>query len=166
MTSQEILDKAKQIEIKLLNLHQYDRKYFVISKNFKWYECFSGAVVNGQEVAKYVEPPKEYWLDAIRHFLNMQLVADYLAIRFNKYVPINYNSFYRTEFWNSYGDNNGSANSLHKIAKAGDTKPLRVTLAMFKYAMAIVEFCPDLKGYKVYGTFVHDDMREDFIIYN
>jgi hypothetical protein len=165
MTSQEILIKAKLIEAELAKLTTQQRKYFVISKNFKWYECWSGAVVNGHEVAKYVEPPRELWLNAIRHFLNMQLVADYLAIIFNKYVPVAYNSFYRTKFWNSYGDNNGSANSLHKTAEAGDTKPLHITLAMWKYALIIAKLCPDLNGFKSYGSFVHADMRDDFKIY-
>ena len=165
MTSEQILAKAKQIEIELAKLSPYDRKYFVISTNFKWYECWSGAVVNGIEKAKYVEPPKELWLNAIRHFLNIQLVADWLAIRFNKYVPIVYNSFYRTKFWNTYDDNGGSVNSKHLTAEAGDTKPLRITLAMCKYALIIVKLCPDINGIKVYGTFVHADMSPDFILY-
>ena len=163
MTSQEILAQAKLIEIELAKLNQYQRKYYVVSPNFKWYECWSGDLVNGIEVAKCVEPPKQYWLNAIRHFLNMQLVADYLAVVYKKYVAIKYNSFYRTEFWNIYGK--GSPNSLHMSAKAGDTKPLRITLAMYKYALMIAKLCPDMNGFKVYGTFVHADMNKEFKIY-
>lgn len=165
MTSQQILEKAKLIEIELAKLSQYDRKYFVISKNFKWYECFSGAIVGGVKKEKYVEPPRELWFNAIRHFLNMQLVADYLAVVYGRYVPVAYNSFYRTEYWNSYGDNGGSPTSLHLTAEAGDTKPLRITLSMEKYQLMIGHLCPDLNGFKKYGTFVHADMNKEFKIY-
>jgi len=163
MTSQEILNQAIEIEKELAKLTPYQRKYFVISPNFKWYECWSGDLVNGREVTKCVEPPRQYWLNAIRHFLNMQLVADYLATVYKKYVAINYNSFYRTPFWNIHGK--GSPDSRHMSARAGDTKPLHIVLAMYKYAMIIIKLCPDMNGFKVYGTFVHADMQNNFMIY-
>ena len=163
MTSEEIRNKALIILSELEKLSPTDRRNFVISKNFKWYECYSGALVKGIKIQKYEEPPKKFWLDAIRHFLNMQLVADWLAVIFKKYVPVNYNSFYRTEFWNSHGG--GSPTSLHKEAKAGDTKPLHIILAMHKYALIIAKLCPDMNGFKIYGNFVHADMNKDFKIY-
>ena len=163
MTSQEILNKAIEIEKELAKLTQYQRKYFQISTNFKWYECYSGDLINGIEIAKCIEPPRQYWLNAIRHFLNIQLVADYLAVIYGKYVAINYNSFYRTPFWNIHGG--GSDGSKHMSATAGDTKPLKITLAIYKYAMMIVKLCPDMNGFKVYGTFVHADMQNNFEIY-
>jgi len=163
MTSEEIRNKALIILSKLEKLSPADRRNFVISKNFKWYECYSGALVNGVEIQKHEEPPKDFWLDAIIHFLNMQLVADYLAVIFKKYVPINYNSFYRSPFWNKY--KNGSPNSEHKFARAGDTQPLHIILAMHKYALIIAKLCPDMNGFKVYRNFVHADMNKDFKIY-
>ncbi|MCL4415251.1 MAG: D-Ala-D-Ala carboxypeptidase family metallohydrolase, partial [Actinobacteria bacterium] len=92
-----------------------------------------------------------------------QLVADYLAVINKRYVSIQYNSFYRTPFWNTHGG--GSVNSKHMSAKAGDTKPLKITLATYKYAMIIIKLCPDMNGFKVYGTFVHADMQNNFEIY-
>lgn len=167
MTSEQILARAIEIERQLAEFTSPEQRHdYQISTNFMWYECFSGAIVNGVRKEKYVEPPRELWLNAVRHFLNIQLVADYLTAINKKYVAINYNSFYRTQFWNSYGDNGGSPNSKHLYAMAGDTKPLHIILAMHKYAMIIVKLCPDINGIKVYGTFVHADMQPNFIIYN
>ena len=160
-----IYEEALGIFTLLKQLTPAQRHDFKISKNFTWYECWSGALVNGIRVKNYVEPPEQYWLNAIRHFLNMQLVADYLAIEYNKYVPVQYDSGYRTSFWNTYDGNGGSDNSKHLYALAGDTKPLHIILAMYKYGMIIAKLCPDMNGFKVYGTFVHADMSEDFKIY-
>ena len=165
MTSQEILNQAIEIEKHLAKFTPQQRHDYEISTNFTWYECWSGALVNGRRVAKYVEPPREYWLNAIRHFLNMQLVADYLAAIYKKYVAIQYDSGYRTPFWNTYDGNGGSENSKHLYALAGDTKPLHIILSMCRYAIIIVKLCPDINGIKIYGTFVHADMREDFMVY-
>jgi len=158
-----IYEEALGIFNLLKQLSPEKRRNFQISKNFKWYECYSGAIVNGKEVAKYVEPPQELWLNAIRHFLNMQLAADYLADIYGFYVPVAYNSFYRTDFWNVHGG--GSDTSLHKEAEAGDTKPLKIKITMHDYALIIVKFCPDMNGLKTYDNFVHADMRDDFKIY-
>lgn len=160
-----IYEEALGILTLLKQLTPQQRHDFKISKNFTWYECFSGAIVNGKRVAKYVEPPEDYWLNAIRHFLNMQLVADYLAVIYKKYVAVQYDSGYRTPFWNTYDGNGGSPNSKHLYALAGDTKPLRITLAMYKYGIMIAKLCPDMNGFKVYGTFVHADMQDHFEIY-
>ncbi|MDP3012256.1 MAG: D-Ala-D-Ala carboxypeptidase family metallohydrolase [Candidatus Hydromicrobium sp.] len=163
MTSEQILNKAIEIEIELAKLSPAQRRSFQVTKNFKWYECYSGDLVNGQEIPKHIEPPRQYWINAITHFLNMQLVADYLAVKYKKYVPIEYTSLYRTPFWNIHGG--GSTNSYHMSAKAGDSRPLHIIISMYDYALIIAKLCPDMNGFKRYGTFVHADMQNNFMIY-
>ena len=136
----EIISRT-EIEHKISSLESMpieERKYFWIGEHFQWFEVWSGDPEWG---AKSIEPPKALWYNAVEHILYMDRVREYCG------WGVRYSSGYRTPIWNT--EWNGSTDSDHLYARAGDMVPLgRIDIK--KFAMIIAMLTP-LDHYGVYS---------------
>ena len=128
------------------------RKYNNITSNFKYYEFWSSAIVNGRVVKHHVEPPPEHEGTIIVMATELQKVRDIIR------MPIIISSGYRTPEWNSHVG--GVASSYHKLSMAVDTK---TKYPLFKYYSFLLKYT-NFNGYGYYRwkKFIHSDLRSNF----
>ena len=129
-------------------------KYANLTENFKNYEFFSSAVINGKVVKHHVAFP--FYERVLTMAVELQKVRDYIG------KPIIVNSAYRTLEYNRYiGSSDGS---YHIKCMAVDTKPIGYPL--FKYYSALLRLTVfNGYGYYRWKRFVHSDLRKEFLIF-
>ncbi len=130
-------------------------KYGYITDNFKFYEFWSSAIVNGRKVKHRVEPPPQHEGKIIAMATELQKVRDIIR------MPIIITSGYRTPEWNAYVG--GSGGSYHMLSMAVDTK---TRYPLFKYYSLLLKYTKfNGYGYYRWKKFIHSDLRNNFKIF-
>ena len=149
----ELISKTEieHIVCSLLIKKKKERKYFWIGDHFQWFEVWSGDPEWG---AKSIEPPKTLWYNAVEHILYMDRVRTYCG------WGVAYSSGYRTPIWNTKW--NGSTNSDHLYAKAGDMVPKgRITIHKFGMIIAMLTPLDHFGVYDGWNKWVHAGNNKD-----
>ena len=128
-------------------------KYDYISKNFRYYEVWSGDRRLGKNSIEPPEPYKSYLFACIEQ---LQYIRDKIK------KPIVITSGWRTPEWNKYIK--GAVNSYHLKGMAIDSRA--VGLPLFVYYSCLLRYTR-FKGFGYYKwkNFVHSDLRNDFKIF-
>ena len=131
----------------------YADKYSHITKNFRYYEVWSGDIRLGEHS---IEPPEEIRTYIFACVEQLQFVRDKIG------VPIIITSGYRTPEWNKYVG--GVKNSYHKKGMAVDTRAVGIPLFIYySYLLKYTKF--NGYGYYRWKNFIHTDLRNDFTIF-
>lgn len=129
-------------------------KHDNLTDDFKYYEFWSSAIVNGRLIKHHTEPP--FFERILTMACELQKVRDYIG------KPIRINSAYRTLEYNRYiksGDG-----SYHVKCMAVDTRPIGYPL--FNYYSALLKLTVfNGYGYYRWRQFIHSDLRKDFVIF-
>ena len=144
----KIIEKYKLYE---LDYKMNPKEY--LTKNFRYYEFFSGDIKLG---LKSIEPPKRLFDNILIMANELQKVRDYIQ------SPIIITSAYRTSNWNRYCG--GVNNSYHVQGKAVDIKVVGMPLQDLAIYMArLTEF--NGYGINLYKGFIHCDMRKNLMVF-
>ncbi|MBA7560815.1 hypothetical protein ES695_20260 [Candidatus Atribacteria bacterium 1244-E10-H5-B2] len=133
-------------------------KYDSLTKNFKFYEVWSGDRKLGKNS---IEPPEEYREYLFACVEQLQNVRDLIEKKFGEHKII-ITSAYRTPEWNRTCG--GVSTSLHLRGLAIDSRAVGIHLFLYySYLLKYTKF--NQYGYYRWKNFVHSGLMNNFTIF-